>query len=146
MTAQSVAIQGKDTRTDHDRPEQGADSDVQGEDGDEIGDVAPDAHQVPQQPVVEDRNCRPVLVIRMEETAEIARGAPGEELPLVGDEPAPMEVPEQGDEDQCLGRHEHPERSLSFSDGPAVLGDRPGRVVRCPSRLSVESLHLHRSP
>ena len=67
-------------------------------------------NHAPEEPVVEDRKRRPVLVIRTEEAAQIACGAPGEEHPFIGDEPSPMKVPNKCDEDESLRRDEDPER------------------------------------
>ena len=83
---------------------------MQDQDRDEVGDVTPDANHVPEEPVVEDGKRRPVLVIRVEETAQIASGAPRDEHPFVGDEPLPVKVPKKRDEDKTLGCDESPER------------------------------------
>ena len=82
-----------------------------------------------------------MFVIRMDEPAQIAGGAPGDEHPFVGNEPFPMKVPHETGEYEALRRDESPERRplvpLAFRE---ILDAT--RVMVGLSRLHTQFFHV----
>ena len=71
----------------HDRAEQRDGREVQQDDQELVRHVAANAYDRPQHPVRQDRQRGPVLIVRPEEITEVAAGARGEKVPVVGPEP-----------------------------------------------------------
>ena len=96
-------------------------------DGDDrlVGEVRAQPEEVPQGPVHDDGNRRPVLAVRLEEITEVAGVALGEKAPFVAEEPA-MASDHEDDQNACRdGVHRERNRRRMPSETITCRRGRP---------------------
>ena len=85
---------GVDARASHSEPEQHGGDEVRRNDQNQVGPVARQAEDVVEHAPLDDRNRRPVPVVRLQQSIDASAVATGEERPLVAAKPAVPPVPE----------------------------------------------------